>query len=534
MFFDPSSSAYTFTLEKEEIEVYQGTHVTSNYTAVDSNGNNISNEVTIDDKVNINVPGEYQRCFTINHKGKTETKCQKIIVKEKVEAKYQIKLNGEDTVYLLKGNDYNDQGAKVYNGDAPVQVVVNKKGTVNNNVLGEYTITYYFDINGIHKEIERKVIVYEMDTKITLNPGKETSGNVKITISVTSDFYKSITLPDGSSRQDKEVTYEVNKNGDYKFVIYDKDDNSIEKIVKIENIKRSFSCSGTITYKGTTFTVKGDNNSLKYVKSYIFNLDGKDYSGNKSYNIFKVVKKASVKLKLDDNEVETVNCPIEDKRVYVFKYDRNNTKEYMKCNTYTAADKIKYDKQMADAIKQVGYGTRAGVVEAARFLTGGLDYKVKYLGPKKVDSALGRYNRVGLNIGQRGAWGCSVSGWTQGIDCTNFVEWAFKQNGLDISGGVYGTGNTHNTAEYKDKIRAGDFMLSPNNGKNPNKGNFLHIGIVVGVDANNIYVAEATTGNINAVVISRYEKATIQNTNFKITRQYPYPSDGNYTDMWLE
>ena len=46
-----------------------------------------------------------ERCFTINHKGKTETKCQKIIVKEKVESKYQIKLNGEDTVYLLKGNE---------------------------------------------------------------------------------------------------------------------------------------------------------------------------------------------------------------------------------------------------------------------------------------------------------------------------------------------------------------------------------------------------------------------------------------------
>ena len=77
-------------------------------------------------------------------------------------------------------------------------------------------------------------------------------------------------------------------------------------------------------------------------------------------------------------------------------------------------------------------------------------------------------------------------------------------------------------------------MLAPNNGQNPNKGDYIHIGIVVGVDDNNIYVAEATTGNIEAVVISRYEKATIGNTGFKVTRQYNYPSDGNYTAMWLE
>ena len=533
MFYNPVDDSYTFTLEKDEITVYSGTRVVSNYTALDSEGNNINNEVTIDDKVNINVPGEYQRCFTLKHGKKEETKCQKIIVKEKIEASYVIKLVGDSEVSILKGKEYNDPGAKVYNGDLEVAVVVNKKGTVNYNVPGEYTVTYYFETNGIHKEVTRKIIVYDIGIKITLNPGKTTSGNVKIKLSITGDNYNNTLLPDGSKSTDKEITYEVNKNDEYKFVIYDKYNNLIEHKVNVTNIKRSYSCSATINYKGTTFKVTGANNSLSYVKSYIYNLDGKDYSGKSTYTIFKIIKKAYVKLKLNDNSEEKVSCTIKDNLVYHFKYDVNNTKPYMKCNTYTASDKVKYDKQLKDAIKSVGYGTRAGVVEAARFLTGGLDYKVKYLGPKKVNSALGRYNKVGLNIGQAGAWGCMVSGWTQGMDCTNFVEWAFKQNGLDIKGGCYGTSNTYQTASVINKIRAGDFMLAPNNGSAPNKGKFVHIGIVVGVDKNYIYVAEATTGSIDAIVVTRLDKSNAA-SKFKVVRLYEYPSDGNYSDMWLD
>lgn len=534
MFYNPVDDSYTFTLEKDEIVAYRGSRVVSNYTALDSEGNNINNEVTVDDKVNINVPGEYQRCFTLKHGKKEETKCQKIIIKEKIEASYVIKLLGDSEVSILKGKEYDDPGAKVYNGELEVQVVVNKKGTVNYSVPGEYTITYYFEVNGVHKEVTRKITVYSIDAKITLNPGTTTSGNVKINVSITGDNYNNTLLPDGSKSTDKEIVYEVNKNDEYKFVIYDNYNNPIEYKVNVTNIKRSYTCTATINYKGTTFKVTGDNNSLNYVKSYIFNLDGKDYSGKKDYTIFKIIKKAYVKLKLNDNSEEKVNCTIKDNLVYHFKYDVNNTKPYMKCNTYTASDKIKYDKQLSDAIKSVGYGTRAGVVEAARFLTGGLEYKVKYLGPKKVNSALGRYNRVGLNIGQAGAWGCSVSGWTQGMDCTNFVEWAFKQNGLDIKGGCYGSSNTYSSASVVNKIRAGDFMLAPNNGSAPNKGAFIHIGIVVGVDKNYIYVAEATTGSIDAIVVTRLEKSTIGSSGFKVARLYEYPSDGNYSDMWLD
>ena len=198
MFYNPKDESYIFTLEKDEIIAYKGVKVISNYTALDSEGNNINNEVTIDDKVNINVPGEYQRCFTLKHGSSEETKCQKIIIKEKIETNYVIKLSGESEVYILKGHEYKDPGAKVYSGDKEVQVVVNKKGSVNFNLPGEYTITYYFDINGIHKEVVRKITVYNIDTKITLTPGNQTSGNVKIKLIITGDNYFNTLLTYGN------------------------------------------------------------------------------------------------------------------------------------------------------------------------------------------------------------------------------------------------------------------------------------------------------------------------------------------------
>ncbi len=76
-------------------------------------------------------------------------------------------------------------------------------------------------------------------------------------------------------------------------------------------------------------------------------------------------------------------------------------------------------------------------------------------------------------------------------------------------------------------------MLAPNNGSAPNKGKFVHIGIVVGVDKNYIYVAEATTGSIDAIVVTRLDKSNAA-SKFKVVRLYEYPSDGNYSDMWLD
>ena len=523
----------TFTLDEEEISIFQGEKINSSYKAYDNNGNPL-NDVTIDDKVNYNTPGEYERCFTLKHGLYKKTLCQKVIVKENKALNYEIRLNGDSTVYVLVGNTYEDSGALVYEGSKEIAININRRGTIDTSKPGSYEITYYFDMNNTHKEVKRKVIVYELNYEITKSTANITSSDITIKVNVNSEYYSYTLLPDNSKKEENSFEYKVTSNGEYKFVIYDKFGSYREEIIKIDNIKREYKCNGVIDRKGTTLTVTGDG--LKYINKYNYKLDNKDYDGKSTYNIYKIVNKASVTLTLLDNSSLDVDCKITNKLTYKFKYDPNNTKPYISCKTYTSQDKAKYDKILRDAINEVGIGTRAGNVEAARFLLGGLDYKIKYIGPKKYDNQLGSYNRVGLNIGQSEGWGCSKSGWTQGLDCTGFVSWVFKQNGLSIKGGIYGTGNTYKTATVVNRIKAGDLMLTPNNGSNPKKtGPFIHIGMVIGVDSNYIYVAESTTGTINALVVTRMDKRNLPTGGkFSTVRLYPYDGEGKYTDMWLD
>ena len=224
---------------------------------------------------------------------------------------------------------------------------------------------------------------------------------------------------------------------------------------------------------------------------------------------------------------EKITCNIHNELIYDFVYDVNNTKPFMQCGTYTIYDKILLDEKLKNSIIQAGYGTRAGVVEAARFLVGGLSYKVPYLGPKKVDFSLGRYQKLGLNIGNSSSWGCRVSGWTQGMDCTNFVDWAFIQNGMKLKN-VYGMGNTYRLIDVVNQIRVGDLLLTPND------ESFSHVGIIIGIDNENIYVAEATTGKINAIVVTKLSKNNLpKKGSLSIAKLYNYDRDGNITNMWV-
>jgi cell wall-associated NlpC family hydrolase len=204
----------------------------------------------------------------------------------------------------------------------------------------------------------------------------------------------------------------------------------------------------------------------------------------------------------------------------------------MKCNTYTDTDRINLESKLKLAIEEAGYGTRAGVVEAARFLVGALDYKVPYLGPKKDDSSLGRYSKIGLNIGKKGAWGCLVSGWIQGMDCTNFVSWAFYQNGISM----HPYSNNHfNIREVIDQIKVGDLLYSPCVSTCKNDYKLSHVGIIIGIDDNYFYVAESTTGNINAIIVSKLDKRNLpEKDKFSRVNLYQYSSEGNVTNMWVQ
>ena len=166
------------------------------------------------------------------------------------------------------------------------------------------------------------------------------------------------------------------------------------------------------------------------------------------------------------------------------------------------------------------------------YLVGALDYKVRYLGPKAVNPVLGRYEKVGLNIGQNNAWGCRVSGWIQGMDCTNFVSWAFAQNGITTF--PYSTKYTK-VRDVIYRVQVGDLLYETcHTSTCTNKYNLSHVGIIIGIDDKYIYVAESIEPKYAAIIVSKWEKNNMPASGtFSIVHFFNYASDGNVTNMWM-
>ena len=222
--------------------------------------------------------------------------------------------------------------------------------------------------------------------------------------------------------------------------------------------------------------------------------------------------------------------PTLEQRLWTFEYDVNNTKPFIKCSTYTASDRARLESLLTQAVNAVGRGTRAGVVEAARFLSGGMKYKVSYRGTSKVDSTLGRYYKLGLNIANSKGWGCNVSGYTQGMDCTNFVYWAVKNGGLS-SGSVGIHSGAVPLAQNVNKVRVGDFLLTLSDGSV--SWTYAHTTIVIGVDSNFIYIAEQTSWGTRVSKVSKSNPPAKKSEHGMVSFGN-YPSEGRVTDMWNE
>lgn len=520
---------YTFYLQGNDIiNIYQGDSFEDpGFIATDIDGNDASNLVKVDSSVDINTIGKYTISYTLGNKVLT----REVEVIENPIVNKEIILNGENPCYILKGETYNEMGSYVYNKltNQNDDIAVSIEGNVDTNTIGKYEIVYSITENNKTKSVKREINVYEFEILYNLSPNDNTVGDVNINLIIDNQngMYAYTVLPNNNITKELNIKYPVSENNTYKFIIYDNHNAKIEKEIKVENIINDITCNGEITSTGTKLNVS--SSKLSNISSYSWDIDGKIISGNSSLNIEKSVSNASVSVHMGSSDI-LVNCTIKDSLLYHFKYDEDFSKPFMKCNTYTSEDKIKYDDILSKSINQAGFGTRAGVVAAARFLVGGLDYKVPYLGPKTVNTALGRYKKKGLNIGQNGAWGCSVSGWTQGMDCTNFVDWALYQN--DLSYGLYSTTDTYKVRDVIEKVKPGDFFLCPSS--DPNK-TFQHIGMVIGIDENYFYVAESTTGSINAIVTKKYEKNNMPTGNgkFSVVRLVNYPSDGNLTMMWM-
>ncbi len=235
-------------------------------------------------------------------------------------------------------------------------------------------------------------------------------------------------------------------------------------------------------------------------------------------------------------------------------------KENLSCDKISETENDLLDEILKEKVNEVGNKTRAGVVEAARFLTLHFPYKIEYfyengrLGTNKIDGE-GRYYHEGLylnssrysSISKSGsgpkAWGCKLYSspvrkkTNNGLDCSGFVSWALLNGGFnpgDIGAGFTNTRNLTNLGELKkvtksliesNKIKAGDLVH--------NYEATGHIGIIIGIDEDNYYVAQAIWYDDKGVTVTKVSKSYMP-TKFPhvVLMDSYYKEDGKYTEIW--
>ncbi len=225
--------------------------------------------------------------------------------------------------------------------------------------------------------------------------------------------------------------------------------------------------------------------------------------------------------------------------------------------SYTDEDWDRMETELKERVEKAGFGTRAGAVEAALYLAS-LDYAVPYRGTP-YDTNASDYLKIGLNRnwGTRVKLSKDVSAYGKvykkgkkymcGMDCSAFVSWAFINGGVleegkgaggpvtnkytkdpgSLPGKMqtalnYSHTRAHPITNVVDIVEPGDIVLSYgtrtyySNGIKNEKKDWTHVGIVVGVDENNIYVANSSSGagKVEKLIVSTISKAETKN-NFR-------------------
>lgn len=239
-----------------------------------------------------------------------------------------------------------------------------------------------------------------------------------------------------------------------------------------------------------------------------------------------------------------------------YDFDKKN----LGCAIHSKAEADLLDEILKDRINDAGYKTRAGVVEAARFLTLEFPYRINYFyengrqTTNNVDGE-GRYYHKGLYLHKTDyskitgsatgpkMWGCSLYSNPvdrydkNGLDCSGFVSWALLNGGFDVKDVGAGLSVNSDLTDFGKLTKLTNSIATGNSIK---VGDLLHsyaagghIGIIIGKTTNYYYVAQALWYDEVGVIISKIKKNKLASefTEVVYMDKY-YKKDGNLTDMW--
>lgn len=309
----------------------------------------------------------------------------------------------------------------------------------------------------------------------------------------------------------------------------------------------------------TIYLIKDEEVKIEYDSSLKYEVSNSDII---SFNngIIKGLSNGETKL--------TVSNDVDKKEIIVNVTDLliqstvNNSKSYLTCHNYSEEQASIIDKTLEYKINEKGYLTRAGAVEAARFLILNFPYKLKYFFENgRMDRSNsffdyvdgeGRYYHKGLYLTDnkfgdlkaslRGPqpWGCSMYNDTtkvenpNGLDCSGFVTWAMVNAGYDP--GDVGAG----VNDYNDITDVGEIKYFNSDGafENVKVGDLIgrkgHIAMLIGMEDNKYYVGEALDAGEYDMHVYSYSKEELIASHFEyfVYLDKFYKNDGNLTNMW--
>lgn len=308
--------------------------------------------------------------------------------------------------------------------------------------------------------------------------------------------------------------------------------------------------------------IKEDNIYLVVDEEYNLNLNNVTYSFDN--NIISInngvikglnVGNTTLTVKNETSE-DSVNIIVTD---LITKPILNNKKSLLTCEKYNSEDASTLDKILEYEINKVGYKTRAGVVEAARFLTLRFKYRLAYFYEngrlKNYDRTYcdgeGRWYHKGLYLSSDkysllsasvkgpAMWGCPLysnvvkNDAINGLDCSGFVTWTLLNGGYDVGdvgSGIY-VDKTDDLDDLGDKIYINEESVNNTFKVGDLIGFDGHIGIIIGYKDGYYYIAQAYEYDLNVQVMNN-EDLINSRWDYIIDMNNLYGEDGNLSSFW--